>query len=63
MMRLLGIYLIGISIYILNMIHFLMILADFGVFSLMVTDGRMDGRTDIRTDIRTEEDIASKAIN
>ena len=44
-MRPLGIYLIGISMYILNMIHFLMILADFGVFSLMVTDGRTYGRT------------------
>ena len=44
-MRPLGIYLIGISIYILNMIHFLMILVDFGVFSLMVTDGRTDGHT------------------
>ena len=44
-MRPLGIYLIGISMYILNMIHFLMILADFGVFSLMVTDGYTDVRT------------------
>ena len=49
-MRPLGIYRIGISMYILNMIHFLMILADFVVFSLMVTDGRTYGRTDIRTD-------------
>ena len=49
-MRPLSIYLMGISMYILNMIHFLMILADFGVFSLMVTDGHTDGRTDIRTD-------------
>ena len=52
-MRPLGIYLIGISIYVLNMIHFLMILADFGVFSLMVTDGHTDGRTYGHTDIRT----------
>ena len=44
-MRPLGIYLIGISMYILNMIHFLMILADFGVFSIMVTDGRTYGQT------------------
>ena len=36
--------------YILNMIHFLMILADFGVFSLMVTDGHTDIRTYGRTD-------------
>ena len=48
-MRPLCIYLIGISIYVLNMIHFLMILADFGVFSLMVTDGRTYGHTDGRT--------------
>ena len=31
-MRPLGIYLIGISIYVLNMIHFLMISGDFGGF-------------------------------
>ena len=49
-MRPLGIYLIGISMYILNMIHFLMILANFGVFSLMVMDGRTYGRTHGRTD-------------
>ena len=53
-MRPIGIYLIGISMYILNMIHFLMILAYFAVFSLMVTDGRMDGRTDGHTDGRTD---------
>ena len=57
-MRPLGIYFIGISIYVLNMIHFLMILADFGVFSLMLTDGHTDGRTYGRTyghtDIRTD---------
>ena len=35
------------------MIHFLMILTDFGVFTLMVTDGRTYGRKDIRTEIRT----------
>ena len=52
-MRPLGVYLIGISMYILNMIHFLMILANFGVFSLMVTDGHTDGRMDIRTDGQT----------
>ena len=52
-MRPLGIYLIGVSMYILNMIHFLMILANFGVFSLMVTDGRTYGRTDGRTYGRT----------
>ena len=49
-MRPLGIHLIGISTYILNMIHFLMILADFGVFSLMVTDRRTYGWTYGRTD-------------
>ena len=48
-MRHLGIYLIEISMYILNVIHFLMILANFGVFSLMVTDGRTYGHTDTRT--------------
>ena len=52
-MRPLRIYLIGISIYILNMIYFLMILVDFGVFSLMLTDGHMDPRTDIWTDGHT----------
>ena len=41
-MRPLGINLIGISIYILNMIHFMMILVNFGVFSLMLTDIRTD---------------------
>ena len=49
-MRPLGIYLIGISMYILNIFHFLMILADFSGFSLMLTDGRTDGRTHGRTD-------------
>ena len=53
-MRPLGIYLIGISMYILNMIHFLMILVNFGVFSLMViyrhTDQRTYGHTDTRRD-------------
>ena len=56
-MRPLGIYLIGISIYnlyILKMIHFLMILVDFGVFSLVLTDGHTDGHTDGRTDGRTD---------
>ena len=48
-MRPLGIYLVGISIYILNMIHFLMISSNFGVFSLMVMDIRMDGHTDGQT--------------
>ena len=50
----LGIYVIGISIYILNMIHFMMISGDFGVFSLMLTDGPTDGRTDGHTDIQTD---------
>ena len=36
------------------MIHFLMILVDFGVFSLMLRDGDTDPRTDPRTDIRTD---------
>ena len=53
-MRPLDIYLIGISMYILNMTHFMMILGDFGVFSLMLTDGTTDGTTDGRTDIRTD---------
>ena len=53
-MRPLGIYLFGISIYILSMIHFLMISGDVGVFSLMVTDIRTYGHTDGRTDIRTD---------
>ena len=45
-MRPLGVYLIGISIYILNMIHFLMILGHFGVFFKMLTNRRTDGQTD-----------------
>ena len=49
-MRPLGNYLIRISIYILHIIHFLMIFANFGVFSLMVTDGRTNGHTDGRMD-------------
>ena len=48
-MRPLGVYLIGISIYKLNMIHFLMISGNFGVFSLMVTDIQTDGHTDGQT--------------
>ena len=54
MMRPLGIYLIGISMYILNMIHFLMILADFAVFFL-----NGNGRTDIRTDRPSYRDARS----
>ena len=52
MMRPLGIYLIGIYIYnlyvytyMLDVIHFLMILGDFGVFFLNA-NGRTDGHTD-----------------
>ena len=56
-MRPLGIYLIEISIYILNMIHYLMILVDFGVFSLMLTDGHTDPRTHGWTDGRTDPHI------
>ena len=56
-MRPLGIYLIAISIYILNMIHFMMILVNFGVFSLMLTDIRTDQRTDGPTDGRTDPHI------
>ena len=52
-MRPLGVYLIGISIYILDVIQFLMIVGNFGGFAKMLTDtrthGRMDGRTDDRT--------------
>ena len=53
-MRPLGIYLIVISMHILNMIHFKMILSNFSVFSLMLTDGPTDGRTDGRTDPHIE---------
>ena len=61
-MRPLSIYLIEISMYILNMIHFLMILAYFDVFSLMVTDGHTDirtpyGHTDGRTYGQTDPHI------
>ena len=54
-MRPLGIHLIGISMYILNMIHFQMILADFSVFSLMVTDGHTDRPSyrDARTHLKS----------
>ena len=51
-MRPLSIYFIGISIHILNMIHFLMISGDFGVFSLMVTDGHTEMGKYRHTDIR-----------
>ena len=51
-MRPLGIYFIGISIYILNMIHFLMISGDFGVFSFQLMDIRTYGRTDPLIDMR-----------
>ena len=53
-MRPLGISFIGISIDVLNMIHFLMILVDFGVFSLIVTEGHTDIWTNGHTDIRTD---------
>ena len=59
-MRPLSIYLIGISIYILNMIHFLMILGDFGCFFQNAnghTDTRTNGRTNGRTDGRTDPHI------
>ena len=36
------------------MIHFMMILVNFGVFSLMLTDIRNHGRTDQRTDGPTD---------
>ena len=36
------------------MIHFQMISGDFGVFSLMLTDGPRDKPTDGRTDGRTD---------
>ena len=49
-MRPLGTYFIGISIYIVNMIHFLMISGDFGGFFKMRTDGHTDGWTDGRMD-------------
>ena len=48
-MRPLGVYLIGIYIYILDVIHFLMISGNFGLFSLMLTDIRTDIRTDGQT--------------
>ena len=53
-MRPLGIYNIGISLYILNMIHFLMISGDFGGFFKMLTDIRTHGPTDGRTDPHIE---------
>ena len=59
-MRPLGIYHIGMSMYILNMIHFLMILANFNIFSLMVTDGRTSGHTDGQTLLWRCEDLGKK---
>ena len=60
-MRPLGIYLIEICKYVLDVIQFLMILGDFGIFSLMLTDGTTDrrtyGRTDGHTDGRTDPHI------
>ena len=63
-MRPLGIYLIGISICILNMIHSLMISGDFGGVFLdanghtdIRTYGHTDGRTYGRTDGRTDPHI------
>ena len=53
-MRPLGIYFIGIHIYILGVIHFLMILDDFCDFSLMLTYGPTDIRTYGHTDGRTD---------
>ena len=53
-MRPLGIYLIVLSIYILNMIHFLMISGNFGGFFKMLTDIRTHGPTDGPTDGRTD---------
>ena len=53
-MRPLGIYLMGLCIYILDVIQFVMILVNFGVFSLMLTDQRTDPRTDPRTDQWTD---------
>ena len=49
-MRPLGIYLIEISIYILNMTDF----GQFRRFSLMLTDPRTDGPTDGGTDPHIE---------
>ena len=43
-MRPLGIYLIRISIYIMNMIHFLMISGDFSAF-FQNANGHTDGQT------------------
>ena len=50
-MRPLGIYLIGISIYILSMIHFLMISAFF-LDANGHTDGKTDGRTEPHIEMR-----------
>ena len=47
-MRPLGVYFIGIPIYILNLIHFLMISGDFGGYFLDANE-----HTDIRTDGQT----------
>ena len=53
-MRPLGIHFIGIYIYILDVIHFLMISGDIRDFSLMQTDGHTDPRTHGHTDGRTD---------
>ena len=48
----LGVYLIGIYINIFNVIHFLMISGDFGIFSIMLMDGHTDPRTDPHIEMR-----------
>ena len=53
-MRPLGVYLIGICIYIMDVIQILMILGDLGGFAKMLTDERTYGRTDGHTDGHTD---------
>ena len=53
-MRPVGIYFVGIYIYFLDVIYFLMILGDFWIFSLMLKDGHTDPRTHGHTDTRTD---------
>ena len=53
-MRPVGIYFIGIYIYFLDVIYFLMILGDFRNFSLMLMDGPRNIRTHGRTDLHIE---------
>ena len=58
-MRPLGILIIGITIFILNLIHFLIVSGDFFLNANGPTDPRTDPRTDIRTDTPSYRDATA----